>query len=275
MQLGAILDEIEFAQGDRVDPGTSARVGRLIQAGRMVQGLAVIPPGETVRLEASVVLSTGEVTAPASATGDLEDLLTLEKEVVVGIAANLGYQLSQAERTLILENGTQNLVAFLAYANGLVAEDAGDYSAAATFYAQAVQADPGFDAARSGYETTAVAATVEEAAPGEIVEVATEEAEEPEEVAAEAPATEAAATTTPTTTTTTDATENAVASTVGDIAATTSEQTSTTSGSDEQATGQTTGQATDTSASDPPPTATNEGTTETVTGTVRIVFRLP
>jgi tetratricopeptide (TPR) repeat protein len=36
LQLGAILDEIQFSQGDRVDPSTAARVGRLMRAGRMV-----------------------------------------------------------------------------------------------------------------------------------------------------------------------------------------------------------------------------------------------
>lgn len=260
LQLGAILDEIEFSQGDKVDPLTAVRVGRLMRAGRMVQGLVVIPPEQDVRLEASVILSTGEVTDPTSATGPLRDLLRIEKEIVVGLAGQMGYQLSQAERASILENGTQNLAAFLAYSSALVAEDQGDYSAAAVFYAQAVQQDPGFDQARSGYEATAVAATVAEAGAGEVVAIAAETAEEPEAVAEQA-----AAETAPTT----DVVANAIDSTVGDIASTTAEQTASTGAGD------TTEQATTTTTSEPPTTTTNEGTTATVTGTIRVVFKLP
>ena len=266
LQLGAILDEIEFSQGDKVDPRTAVRVGRLMQAGRMVQGLAFIPPEQDVRLEASVILSTGEVTDPTSATGPLRDLLRIEKDIVVGLAGQMGYQLSQAELASILENGTQNLAAFLAYSSALVAEDQGDYSAAAVFYAQAVQQDPGFDQARSGYEATAVAASVAEAHAGEVVAVAAETAEEPEVVVEEIDAEAALAAET---TTTTDVVANALDTTVGDVASTTAEQTASVQ------TEQTGQEATNTTTSEPPTTTTSEGTTVTVTGTVRVVFKLP
>ncbi len=131
LQVNALLNEMRLAEVGQVDLATAARVGRLLQAGRMVQGLATIPPEGEVRLEASVVRATGEVTAPEASAGRLRDLLQMEKEIVVGIANQLGYVLSEAERRMILENGTQNLTAFLAYSRGLLAEDLGDYSAAA------------------------------------------------------------------------------------------------------------------------------------------------
>ena len=112
LQIGALLQELQLSQTGRVDPATAARVGRLVRAGRMVQGTANMPAQGDVRLEATVVLGDGQVTGPEFTTGRLRDLLRMEKELVVGISLRLGYQLSQAERQLILENGTDNLTAF-------------------------------------------------------------------------------------------------------------------------------------------------------------------
>lgn len=245
LQLGAILDEIKFSQGDRVDPATAARVGRLMRAGRMVSGLTVIPPEGDVRLETTIVLSNGEVTSPASATGRLRDLLRLEKEIVVEISSQLGYVLSEAERQAILENGTQNLVAFLAYSNALVAEDIGDYQSAARFYRQAVQADPGFQGASDGYEATTAATEVASSSETEVTVVAA--GPSPSETPS---------------VTTSDVVIVAVAQDLAPVTVTVSAANPPPTGGD-------------TTVSDPADTPTNEGTPTTSTGTVRIVFRLP
>jgi hypothetical protein len=164
LEVGALLDEMRLAEAGRVDAATAARMGQLLRAGRMVQGLAAIPPDADVRLEASVVRPDGQVTSPQAATGRLRDLMQMEKQVVIGIAGQLGYVLSAAERQIILENGTQSLVAFLAYSRGLVAEDLGDFPTAALHYADAVRADPNFTAARNNYQRSAAAEDVEGAA---------------------------------------------------------------------------------------------------------------
>lgn len=179
LELHALLDEMHLGQTGRVDPQTAARVGHLVEAGRMVQGLAAIPAGGNARLEASVVLSSGEVTQPATATGRFQDLLKMEKDVVIGIAGRLGYTLSEAERKAILENGTQDLTAFLAYSRGLVAEDAGDYSAAALYFGQASQADPNFQAAKTSYQAAKAAPVVQQASAGQVTTVAQEQVAAP------------------------------------------------------------------------------------------------
>jgi tetratricopeptide (TPR) repeat protein len=244
LQLGALMDEMQLSAGTRVDEATAARVGYLMRAGRMVQGLAAIPSEQQIRLEAAVVTGTGEVTAPASANGRFRDLLQLEKEVVVGLAARLGYTLSEAERRAVLENGTANLAAFLAYSRGLEAEDRGDYAAAAAYYAEAVRQDPGFQAAREGYQAAASAPAAQTGSAGDLTVLASEPPPEPEVPDA-------------------TAANDALDSTVGDIAATQSEQS--------------------TAITDvgPPPTATNTAQPPpptligNLTGTIRIVFRLP
>jgi tetratricopeptide (TPR) repeat protein len=243
LQLGALLDEMQVGQGTRVDPNTAVRVGHLMRAGRMVQGLAAVP-GDQIRLEASVLLGTGEVSPPATASGRFRNLIALEKELVVGLAGRLGYTLSDAERTAVLENGTGNLAAFLAYSRALEAEDRGDYAAAAAHYAEAVRRDPGFQAAREGFQA-ATSSQADGPAAGDVMAQASEPAPEP-------PVDELVGT------------ESALSSTVGDIAPTKAETTT----------------ATVDSPTPPPtsqPMATPPPTTfiQNLSGTIRIVFRLP
>ena len=257
LQIGALLGELALAENTRFDPATTARVGRLVRAGRMVQGLAVIPPDENVSLEANVVLANGEVSPSDGVTGRLRDLLRLEKELVIAISAQLGYQVSPAERERILENGTQNLIAFLAYSNGLIAEDLGDYPTAAFHFSQAVQSDPGFTQAREQYEAATLAPTVQAATAGDVTTVS------------------AAVVTQPDAPPVPDVVQSAVNSSVGDVAATQAEQTTQTSQPAQTSGAQQTSQSTGTSASQPNTTTTSTGTTRTITGTIRIIFKLP
>jgi hypothetical protein len=201
----------------------------------------------------AVIDDRGQIASPAARSGRLRDILRMEKEIVIEIAAQLGYQLSEAEQQAILENGTQNLAAFLAYSSGLAAEDIGDYSAAATFYQQAVQSDPGFQQARDQYQASAAAPAVESAAPGEVTTVSAEPA---------APAPDAFGV----------PVADAVSSSVADVAATTSESTA---GASTSTSTQTTQQATTTTTSTPNTTTVVKGVSPTITGVVRVVFRLP
>jgi tetratricopeptide (TPR) repeat protein len=246
MQLGALLDEMKLGQTGRVDARSVARVGLLMRAGRMVEGLAAIPSEQSARLEASVLQGSGEVTAPVAATGSLKDLLGMEKDVVVGLARRLGYTLSEAERRAVLENGTQSLAAFLAYSRALEAEDRGDYRAAAGFYGEAARLDPGFDAARDGYEATSVAPEVASASPADVTVLAAEPVQGPA-----VPGLEALGA--------------AAGSTIGDLLPTQAEQVNAISQPVQTAVRTTTAQP-------PPPTVVPPAS---ATGTIRIVFRLP
>lgn len=246
IQLAALLDELQLSQGGRVDQATAVRVGHLVRAGRLVQGLAAIPTERQMRLEASVLLGTGEVSAPASATGRFRDLLRLEKEIVLGLASRLGYTLSEAERRAVLENGTSNLAAFLAYSRALDAEDRGDYSAAAAYYGEAVRRDPGFQAAREGYQAATAAPEVQGAAAGEVTVLAAATSED-------AGVPDLGGTL-----------GSALDNTLHDIAPSQAEQITSITETTQQA-------VTTTTAQPPPPSVVSS----TLIGTIRIIFRLP
>ena len=55
IQVGALLDELKLSESGRADASTAARVGRLLRAERMVQGVAAITQNGPVRMSATVV----------------------------------------------------------------------------------------------------------------------------------------------------------------------------------------------------------------------------
>jgi hypothetical protein len=171
LQIGMLLDELKLGQSERVEPATAARVGRLLRAERLVQGTATIPPRGPVQLSATVVTGTGVVRPVGQVTGPFAKLLDLEKQVVFNLAAQLGLELTQAEREQILRQGPKSLAAFLAYSRGLEAMDRGDYGAAARHFRSAAQADPSFQAARDAQQAATAAPATELATGGEIVTV--------------------------------------------------------------------------------------------------------
>jgi tetratricopeptide (TPR) repeat protein len=171
VRLAAILDELKLARSGLVDPATAARIGRLVRAARLVQGSLVEGEGGSVELSAAVAVEGGEIVEPARRSGALERLLDLEKELVLDIAGRLGYTLTAAERQRVLENGTQSLLAFLAFSGGLEAEERGDYLEAARLYGEALDADPGFVEARERRRTVIAMRAVSGSSPEDILSI--------------------------------------------------------------------------------------------------------
>lgn len=143
-RMQAILSEMRLSEEGRADPRTALRSGRMLRAARVVQG-SLADRDEELRVEAAVVdVASAGVAASAGVSDQLSRLFDLEKQLVFSLFANLGIQLSDAEREAINQRPTQNLQAFLAYSRGLEAEDRGDFSAAQQAFTQAASLDPSF-----------------------------------------------------------------------------------------------------------------------------------
>lgn len=168
IQLDAVLDELALASSGRVDPATAARVGRLVRARDLVAG-ALVFEGDEVRLEATLVGEEGTRPGAADAVGGFRSLLDLEKRLAVSLADRLAGPLTPAEERRILDNGPSGVDAFLAWADGLIREDRGDFAGAAAAYRDAARLDPGFDDARRRARRTASAVTVIGRSPTEVV----------------------------------------------------------------------------------------------------------
>jgi tetratricopeptide (TPR) repeat protein len=176
VQVGALLDEMKLGQGGRADASTAARVGRLLRAERMVQGVAAITQNGPVRMSATVVRGDGNVSSGAQVNGTFRQLLDLEKQLVFGLAGELGIQLTDAEHQRILRQGPKSLAAFLAYSQGLDALDRGDYRGASAAFGRASRADPSFESARQ-QQQAADAVPAVQASPSDVVTLVEEVAE--------------------------------------------------------------------------------------------------
>jgi TolB-like protein len=148
-RIQSIADEIALGRSGGADVENAVRAGRLIQAGRVVQGSLVQTGGTRVTMN-SAVLDTRTSAAVGQSTplnGVLDELFNMEKTIVLRVYADLGVELTPAERQDIDRRPTPSLQAFLSFSRGLVAEDSGRMDEAARFFENARTLDPGFGAA--------------------------------------------------------------------------------------------------------------------------------
>jgi hypothetical protein len=90
------------------------------------------------------VSTSQQVGKDVTSTDVLDQIFTMEKNLALGLFQQLGVQLSAADRQALETRPTRSLQAFLAYSNGLMAEDEGRFGDAARFFDQARTIDPGF-----------------------------------------------------------------------------------------------------------------------------------
>jgi len=146
-RVQALLDELALQRSGLTDTSTNVRAGRLLRAGRIVQG-SIVQLGESqLRVDAAVLdVPTAEVRGAARGEDALERLFDLEKRIAFGLFDELGVTLTVAERNAIEQRPTRSLAAFLAYSRGLTAEDDGRFDDAGRFYRDAIRLDPSFGA---------------------------------------------------------------------------------------------------------------------------------
>ena len=145
-RMQALLDEIALSrQQAATDPATSLRAGRLMRAGRIVSGQITQLPERRLSVNAAVVdVPTTQSVGTAQGDDQLDALFALEKKVALQLFTALGVTLTPQELAAVEERPTRSVAAFVAYSNGLAAEDRGDLEGASAFYANAVQLDPSF-----------------------------------------------------------------------------------------------------------------------------------
>ena len=140
-RLQALLAEYELARRGVLDASTAPRVGRLLEADRLVGG-EVDVQGDNLRIESAVW--EGSLQGIETTEGGVADLFRIQKEITLQVLTTLGIEVTAAEEALIREAPTEDLLAFLLYSRALLQEDDGDFVRAAQLYGQALQRDPGF-----------------------------------------------------------------------------------------------------------------------------------
>lgn len=146
-RLQALLDEMQLQRAQGVAEGTGVRAGKILQAGKMIGG-SIQQQGNTLQADAIVTdMSTSALGTPARDSRSLDELFTMEKNIVFGLLDNMGITPTTAERNAIEQRPTRSLAAFLAYSRGLELSDDGQYDAASRAFDNALRLDPNFGAA--------------------------------------------------------------------------------------------------------------------------------
>jgi tetratricopeptide (TPR) repeat protein len=155
----ALLDEFQLGESGLVDPALAVRGGRLLGAGRVVQG-EISGDEALLRMHAAVAGTDGtRESTPLTEQDALRRLFDMQKRMALGLYRSMGIELTPAERERVMQMPTESLEALLAYGHCLDAEDAGDLARAARMCARAAELDPGFAAAAvRGERLTAAAA---------------------------------------------------------------------------------------------------------------------
>ncbi|MEK7401320.1 MAG: tetratricopeptide repeat protein [Gemmatimonadota bacterium] len=158
-RLQALLNEIELQKSGATDSTTNVRAGKLIQAGRIVNG-QILQSADRLRVDAAIVNTTTSLIAGgATNENTLEELFAIEKAIVLQLFDSLGVKLTSAHRKELDDRPTRSLPAFLAFSRGLQFEDQGRYDDAARSYQDAFRIDPSFFQAQVKGADVAAAAT--------------------------------------------------------------------------------------------------------------------
>ncbi len=148
-RMQALLDEIQLQKSGATDAASNVRAGKLVRAGRVVQGSLNQVGAFDLRADAAVVdVPTSQIRGTVNASDQLEAVFNLEKKIALDLFTQLGVTLSPAERNAIEQRPTRSMQAFLAYSRGLTAEDEGRYDDAGRYFNEAIRIDPGFSSAQ-------------------------------------------------------------------------------------------------------------------------------
>lgn len=146
IKIQTLLTELALTKSGRVDEATAARSGRLLGSGHVVQGRFRIEAGR-LGVDAAVVEVNqpgAEQVDPLSVEDAVDRLFELEKQLALDLHAELGVQLTPAERERVTERQTESVEALLAFGLGLAAENTGDFDLAEQHYSEATSLDPRF-----------------------------------------------------------------------------------------------------------------------------------
>ena len=184
-RMQALLDEIARSGAGQGDSATALRAGRIVGAGRLVQGALTQLPDASLRLDAAIIdVPTTAAVDAVSGHDRLEHLFALEKRIVFDLFDALGVTLTANERALVEQRPTRSMAAFASYSAGLASADSGNFGAAIRHFSEAARQDPEFSAARArgeeareaqageGLTTASIESALEGTPEGEIVSAA-------------------------------------------------------------------------------------------------------
>ena len=160
VRMQKMMEEMNLAQTGLVDESTAPRLGKLLGVSTLVSGTFVDAPNHQVRLDAGLIdTHTKSTIGTDEVRGNLTEIFKAEKRLVLDMIDRLQIELTMEEMDAIQQIPTENIFAFMAYSQGLDAEDKGLFDQANSLFSKAVQLDPGFAQAQQQLNQTTMITT--------------------------------------------------------------------------------------------------------------------
>jgi tetratricopeptide (TPR) repeat protein len=150
VRVQALYDELSLSQTGLMDVTSTPKMGKLLGAGKVVQGNFAILDDTDIHLDVAYNDILGnKIPKPLTMKDEMPQLFKLEKDMVFQIIDQMGIEISQEEAQRIQHIPTKNIQAFMAYCLGLEMEDKGNFTKASEYYKRATQIDPGYEEAKN------------------------------------------------------------------------------------------------------------------------------
>lgn len=147
-KLNDVMKELDLSRSKFIDPKTALKLGKGLAAAYILAG-GYLLSGDTLRIDVRIFdVTTGKVLAGDKVEGPKDDFFALEKDLVDILVKAVDVKIESAEKSALRRNATESFVAFKAYSQGLAFHDAGDDDKARAAFQAALDADPGYQAAR-------------------------------------------------------------------------------------------------------------------------------
>jgi TolB-like protein len=144
-RINFLVDELKLQQSDLVDKSTAVKVGKLVGAHTLLMGGFMKISKKQFRIDARLVkVETGEIMKAEYVEGKSDEVMKLEKDLVIKMLADLNVTPSEIEEEAIMEGKDTGFDALYHYSRGLAYEDKKDYVAAFQQYQKALEISPGY-----------------------------------------------------------------------------------------------------------------------------------
>jgi TolB-like protein len=148
--LQKVLAEIALAQSGVMDESQTKEAGKMAGADVLLLGSYNLGYDGTIRIDARLVdVETGAALKAEEVTGPKKKIFELVSRLVFKLASNLASSISAAEKKAIEKKETAGFDAFVAYAQGVSAETAGDTASARACYSRALELSKKYGAAKA------------------------------------------------------------------------------------------------------------------------------
>jgi len=150
-KVQTLMEELQLNISDLTDPNIIQRFGKILQARTIVSGGLITTMAE-LHVTTNLVNVSGSKTFDVDQySGSFENVLSIQKDILLGILEHLDIQLSFQEQDRLLETATQNFDAFMDYCSGIDLMDQQLYADAAASFKNALEVDPDFSLAREKF----------------------------------------------------------------------------------------------------------------------------